>query len=332
MCAPRRPVPARSSTRPGRISPPPPSASATISENLATTTAQSRPAHDRASRRPRPVPARQPARDGAPAARQPPGRAGIPRVVAQPQGRSLTTACTSRVTAAWRFPDEAQGADPCRRLAGARRLRQSAREHGAGAAVLRAAAAAARRVGPGGHAVAGSLLVQRPEAGPGLDSERIALLRSDQRFDFYAASRWAAPAPDLVEKRAGRPVARHRHVLRGVRRFLARMRRATTCAAECGASRRTTPPAADAPTVQVALDCTFGRHRDRTLLASFTAQGSAAATEDRLGAVVAALRIGDCHGACRGGTPGRRGAAAPNGPPSAGRTRKCDSPVASMRR
>ena len=37
------------------------------------------------------------------------------------------------------------------------------------------------------------------EAGPGLDSERIALLRSDQRFDFYAASRWAAPAPDLIE-------------------------------------------------------------------------------------------------------------------------------------
>ena len=45
----------------------------------------------------------------------------------------------------------------------------------------------------------GSLLVQRPEAGPGLASEHIALLRSGQRFDFYAASRWAAPSPDLVE-------------------------------------------------------------------------------------------------------------------------------------
>src|SRR6476659_2114777 len=48
-------------------------------------------------------------------------------------------------------------------------------------------------------AAAGSVRVQRPEAGPGLDSDRIALLRSDRRFDFYAASRWAAPAPDLVE-------------------------------------------------------------------------------------------------------------------------------------
>src|SRR5690242_7617521 len=46
---------------------------------------------------------------------------------------------------------------------------------------------------------AGSVRVQRPEAGPGLDSDRIALLRSDRRFDFYAASRWAAAAPDIME-------------------------------------------------------------------------------------------------------------------------------------
>jgi ABC-type uncharacterized transport system auxiliary subunit len=43
------------------------------------------------------------------------------------------------------------------------------------------------------------------------------------------------------------------------------------------------------PTVQVALDCTLGRHRDRELLASFAAQGSAAAAEDHLNAVVAAF-------------------------------------------
>jgi ABC-type uncharacterized transport system auxiliary subunit len=44
-----------------------------------------------------------------------------------------------------------------------------------------------------------------------------------------------------------------------------------------------------APTTPAALDCTLGRHRDRALLASFTAQGSARASEDRLGAVVAAF-------------------------------------------
>ena len=45
---------------------------------------------------------------------------------------------------------------------------------------------------------AGSVLLQRPKAGPGLDSDRIVLLRSDSRFDYYAASRWAAPAPDML--------------------------------------------------------------------------------------------------------------------------------------
>ena len=44
-----------------------------------------------------------------------------------------------------------------------------------------------------------------------------------------------------------------------------------------------------APTVQVVLDCTLGRHRDRALLGSFTASGSAAASEDRVGSVVAAF-------------------------------------------
>jgi ABC-type uncharacterized transport system auxiliary subunit len=44
-----------------------------------------------------------------------------------------------------------------------------------------------------------------------------------------------------------------------------------------------------APTVYVVLDCTLGRHRDRELLSSFTAQGSAVASEDRLTAVVTAF-------------------------------------------
>jgi cholesterol transport system auxiliary component len=137
-------------------------------------------------------------------------------------------------------------------------------------------------------AAAGSLLVQRPLAGPGLESERIALLRSDRRFDFYAASRWAAPAPDLLEsvlvdalRQSGlfssvfddsAPYAPHYNLRVAVRRF----------EADYTSGART-------PTVYVVLDCTLGRHRDRNLLASFTAQGSALANDDRLSAVVAAF-------------------------------------------
>jgi ABC-type uncharacterized transport system auxiliary subunit len=137
-------------------------------------------------------------------------------------------------------------------------------------------------------AVAGSVLLQRPEAGPGLDSDRIAVLRTEGRFDFYAASRWASPAPDIVESviidalRAGgtfgavfddsAPYAPRYNLRCGLRRFEADY--------TAGGA---------APMVHVALDCTVGRYRDRELLASFTAQGSTAAAEDRLNAVVAAF-------------------------------------------
>ena len=144
-------------------------------------------------------------------------------------------------------------------------------------------------VGTNGQAGAGSVLVRRPEAGPGLDSNRIALLRSDRRFDFYAASLWAAPAPDVLEsvvidtlRNAGTftavlddasPFAPRYDLRITMRRFEADYTN--------GGSR--------APTVHVVLDCTLGRHRDRALLSSFTVQGSALAEEDRLGAVVAAF-------------------------------------------
>lgn len=135
---------------------------------------------------------------------------------------------------------------------------------------------------------AGSVLLQRPHAGPGLDSDRIVLLRSDSRFDFYAASRWAAPAPDMLASfivdglRASgsfssvfddtSPYAPRYDLRCTLRRFEADYTKGGR-----------------APTVFVAFDCTLGRHRDRELLASFTAQGSAAAGADRLNEVVAAF-------------------------------------------
>ena len=138
----------------------------------------------------------------------------------------------------------------------------------------------------------GSVLVQRPEAGPGLDSNRIALLRSDRRFDFFSASLWAAPAPDVVENVIV-------DALRGTHAFSAVFDDAAPFAARYDLRCTMRRFEADytsgdvgsggAPTVHAVLDCTLGRHRDRALLASFTAQGSARASEERLGAVVAAF-------------------------------------------
>jgi cholesterol transport system auxiliary component len=139
-----------------------------------------------------------------------------------------------------------------------------------------------------GTPTSGSVRVQRPEAGPGLNSENIVLLRSDRRFDFYAASRWAAPAPDLLESILV-------DQLRGSGMFSAVLDDASPFAPKynlrCGLNRFEADYTAGGrnPTVNVALDCTFGRHRDRELLANFTAAGSAVASDDRLGAVVAAF-------------------------------------------
>jgi len=144
------------------------------------------------------------------------------------------------------------------------------------------------RTPPADITAGGSLRVQRPEAGPGLDSDRIALLRSDRRFDFYSATRWTAPAPDVMES-----VLVER--LRSSGQFGAVYDDSAPYAPvynlRCGLSRFEADYTAGGrtPTIQVVLDCTLGRHRDRTLLANFTARGSMAAADDRTGAVVAAF-------------------------------------------
>ena len=141
---------------------------------------------------------------------------------------------------------------------------------------------------PEANGDAGRLVVQRPEASPGLESERIALLRSEQRFDFYAASRWAAPAPDVIASvmiDALRATGAFSAVLDDSAPFAARY--SLRCMLRRFEADYT--KGRGAPTVFVALDCTLGRRRDRELLASFTAQGSARAAEDRLNAVVAAF-------------------------------------------
>jgi cholesterol transport system auxiliary component len=134
----------------------------------------------------------------------------------------------------------------------------------------------------------GSVLVQRPETSPGLNSDLIALLRSDRRFDYFSATRWAAPLPDVAESVIV-------DALRGTGAFSAVMDDTSPFAPNYNLRVTLRRFEADytagdaAPTVHVILDCTLGRHRDRALMGSFTAQGSVRASEDRITAVVAAF-------------------------------------------
>src|SRR3954469_7699376 len=42
------------------------------------------------------------------------------------------------------------------------------------------------------------LTIDRPETAPGLDSDRIGVLRGHQ-LDFYRAVRWGSPAPEVMQ-------------------------------------------------------------------------------------------------------------------------------------
>ncbi|HEY4873758.1 MAG TPA: ABC-type transport auxiliary lipoprotein family protein [Steroidobacteraceae bacterium] len=133
-----------------------------------------------------------------------------------------------------------------------------------------------------------SLQVSLPIPAPGLYSERIVLVQPDHRMSHFAASQWAAELPHLVEALAIERLratgdwtavtdsesafASDYFLQISIRRFEAEY---TSTAAP--------------PTAQVAFDCAIGRRADRTLLASFTAQGAATASANRVGAVVAAF-------------------------------------------
>jgi ABC-type uncharacterized transport system auxiliary subunit len=132
------------------------------------------------------------------------------------------------------------------------------------------------------------LQVAHPLAGPGLDGPHIILVQADHRMNFYLGSRWPAPLPDLVEALAvetlrasgqwqsvqdsGSPFISEYLLSISVRRFEADYTRARS-----------------APQVEVVLDCTLGARAGRELVASFVAEGSAAASGDRMSEVVAAF-------------------------------------------
>ena len=137
-------------------------------------------------------------------------------------------------------------------------------------------------------AIPASVRVIRPAAGPGLDTSRIMLVQADHRMNFFSGSRWAAPAPELIEALAVQTL------------------RASGAWISVGSSGGPFPAdyllqihlqrfeadygeGASAPVVHVVLECVVGRREGREVLATFTAAGSAAAAANRLGEVVLAF-------------------------------------------
>ena len=135
---------------------------------------------------------------------------------------------------------------------------------------------------------AASLQVLRPRAAPGLDTDGIALTRSDQRLDYYAASRWPAPLPEFMQALAI-------EALRASGKFRSVQPDGAAFAADqllqleirrCQADYVGDGP----PVVHVQLLATLGRRADHSVLGSVSAAGSAPAAENRMQAVVAAFQ------------------------------------------
>jgi cholesterol transport system auxiliary component len=140
---------------------------------------------------------------------------------------------------------------------------------------LRAAAAAAAPA-----AVDATLIIARPVARPGLESERIAVRLPDRRLDAYAGARWSAPLPRLVEallldsfRGAGgwRTVVTEQSVFSG--RYLLQTE-ILDFAADYAAG-------GGAPLVRVALRGELGLATERRLVASIEGRGEARADADR---------------------------------------------------
>jgi cholesterol transport system auxiliary component len=138
------------------------------------------------------------------------------------------------------------------------------------------------------QAAVASLRISRPVAAPGLNTDRIALLRQGDRLDYYAGSRWSASLPEVISQQqlsvfqsdtAWSAVADDRsnfnadYLLQtSIERFAAEY------ATDSGA-----------PTIRVDLHCLLIRRSDGALVGSFPVSESQPAQENRMASVVAAF-------------------------------------------
>lgn len=133
-----------------------------------------------------------------------------------------------------------------------------------------------------------ALAVARPRAAAALDTDRIAVVRTDSRFDYYAGVRWSEPAPQMLQQLL-------------VSAFTADGRFAAVVAApsrvpadllldvELRRFEADYPADGAPPAVRVEMLVTLVEARPARRVASFPAIGAATAADNRRAAVVAAF-------------------------------------------
>lgn len=133
-----------------------------------------------------------------------------------------------------------------------------------------------------------ALAVARPRAGPALDTDRIAVVQPDSRFDYFAGLRWSEAAPQMLQQQlvwALTADGRFEAVVAAPSRVPTDLR----LDVELRRFEAVYSAAGTPPEVRVELQVSLVDTRQVRRLASFTATGAAPAGADGRASVVAAF-------------------------------------------
>lgn len=131
------------------------------------------------------------------------------------------------------------------------------------------------------------IAVQRPDAAPGLDSDRIAVLKGRQ-LDYYRGVRWGSPAPEVVRALLVDSLE-DQHIFRSVTRDESRVGGDYVLDVQLRDFQAEYAEGAASPTVHVGTVVRLIRVVDRKLVTTVTAESRVPAREERMAAVAAAF-------------------------------------------
>jgi cholesterol transport system auxiliary component len=132
------------------------------------------------------------------------------------------------------------------------------------------------------------LAISQPTASPGLDTDRIAVLRETRRLDYYREAQWGAALPQVTQSLVVGSLQNQR-LFRSVTTEQARVTANYLLDLEVRDFQAEYANETSAPTVKVTLVGSLIRIKDRKLIGVFPVTITAVASENRQSAVIEAF-------------------------------------------
>jgi cholesterol transport system auxiliary component len=132
------------------------------------------------------------------------------------------------------------------------------------------------------------LAVSQPTTAPGLDTERIAVLREARRLDYYREAQWGAALPQVAQSFVVGSL-QNQKIFRSVTTEQARVTANYLLDLEVRDFQAEYPNESSAPTVRVTFIGSLIRIKDRKLISVLSATITVPTSENRLGSVIEAF-------------------------------------------